>query len=133
MIKSKMLEQLLRYMLVGGAATIVDLSFFGMLIYFFSFNYIIAAILGACLGVYINFLLCDAFVFKRGNISFRDALTRHYIASSGGIIINLMLFRFWERSIISGQPILGRLFAAALTFVLNFFVFRRFSFLNKAN
>lgn len=128
MVKSKTLEQLLRYMLVGGAATLVDLSLFSVLIYIYSIHYNLAICAGFFLGVFVNFMLCNAFVFSLGKISFKNALMRHYIASLAGFLINFTLFQFWQEAVISTRPILGRIVVAALTFVFNFFAFRRFSF-----
>ncbi len=127
--KSKTVEQLLRYMLVGGAATLIDLSLFSILIYIYSMHYNIAIVAGFFVGVFVNFMLCNAFVFSRGKISFRNALARHYAASMAGFVINFTLFQFWQEAVVSDRPVLGRIVVAALTFVFNFFAFKRFSFL----
>ena len=133
MSKKKTLAQLLRYMVAGGAATCADISLFTILIYNYNIHYNFAMILGFCIGTLINFILCNLFVFKRSSISVYHALVRHYMASFAGFMLNFSLFQLWQIASDSSHPVFGRIVVAALTFVFNFFAFKKFSFIDRSS
>ena len=130
--KKKTLLQLLRYMVVGGAATCADISLFYFLIYHYGIHYNLSMIFGFCIGTLVNFILCNWFVFNRSTISIYNALIRHYMASFAGFMINFTLFQLWQFASNSANPVMGRIVVAALTFTFNFFAFKKFSFLDKS-
>jgi len=57
--------QLLRYLIVGGIAFIVDFSVLYLLVSFLGFNYLFAAAISFITGLVVNYLLSISWVFNR--------------------------------------------------------------------
>lgn len=57
--------QLLRYLVVGGIAFIVDFSILYLLVNFLGINYLIAAAISFITGLFVNYLLSISWVFNR--------------------------------------------------------------------
>ena len=57
--------QLLRYLIVGGIAFIVDFSILYLLVNFLGHNYLIAAAISFMTGLFVNYLLSISWVFNR--------------------------------------------------------------------
>ena len=127
-LKNIFTSELLLYMLVGGIATLIDTSIFGMLVYYFFYDYRYAMIYAFIVGVFINFILCDAYIFDRGDNSFINACLRHYGANLTGLALNqlgmIILVTFFHFQ----HLILGRMIVAACTFIINFLLIKWFVF-----
>ena len=121
-------NQLTRYMLVGGAATALDMVVFAGVTYGLDYDYRLALCAGFVVGVFLNFCLCDRYIFNRTDCSFMRACARHYGASVTGLALNqlgmTLLISWFNCSWLIG----ARLIVATFTFVCNFSLIRRFVF-----
>ncbi|MCL4361610.1 GtrA family protein [Candidatus Dependentiae bacterium] len=132
MLRNIFSDQFIKYMFVGGAATLVDLSIFQSLISFCNINCNYAYLSGFLVSVFINFVLCYRLVFINEKVNFFHALIKHYLASSTGMILNFVLFQFWI-SFIFQTPLFAKISASTITFACNFLMFKWFSFYTKNN
>ena len=121
---------LIKYMCVGAFATLIDMGLFWLLIYYGGFHYSYALCMSFSVGIFVNFICCDLFIFKREQPFWRACL-KHYGASTTGFVINqcglliaVFLFKCHRLTTV-------RLIMAALTFLLNFFLIKKFAFGEK--
>ncbi len=122
--------QFLRYAIVGGTATLIDIATFYYFINNFALGIHIPFILGFLFGVLANFILCAIFIFETKKINMPAALLRHYVASSFGATLNWVLYQVIVYLFQSGL-IIARCAACAITFGLNFLMFKYFTFKQK--
>jgi len=127
-IKKILNTQLILYMLVGAAATGVDTALFALLIYYYAFDYRLALMIAFSIGVLINFILCDMYIFDRGSRSFFFACMRHYGASLTGLFLNQIGMIILVSGFKMNYLILGRIIVATCTFFVNFLLIKKFVF-----
>lgn len=120
--------QLLQYMLIGGVSTGLDVTIFTCLIYYYLFTYVLALSCAFITGVFVNFILCDIFVFNRTNHSFIASCLRHYGANLTGFVLNqlgmIILISFLNISCV----VIARIIVATCTFIINFTLIKYFVF-----
>lgn len=120
---------ILRYMVVGASATVIDLAVFSLTIYQLQWDFRIAITGGFIAGVFINFILCDRFIFKR-TTTWWHACSKHYLASLGGLLLN-QLGMIALLSIFGHTHLVGkRLAVSAFTFLVNFLLIKTVVFKN---
>lgn len=79
--------QFLRYIFVGGAATIVDMGSLYILTSIMGLNYLISAAIAFILGVATNYLLCIAWIFEStGRV--KKEIILFVVIGVGGLILN---------------------------------------------
>ena len=118
---------LLLYMAVGGIATLLDTMILVLLVRLTGCDYRIASLLGCVVGIFINFVLCDYFIFDR-QTSFAKACAKHYIASSFGLVLNQIGMIILISGLACKNLILARLIVATCTFLANYFLIKTFVF-----
>lgn len=122
-------KHLLKYMIVGGIATIVDITIFKQLVSMLHIDYRVALVGGFTGGVFINFILCNAFIFERTS-SFWHACFKHYCASFGGLVLNQLGMILLISGLQFPHLVLSRIIVATATFVINFWLIKTFTFNN---
>lgn len=119
--------RLFRYMCVGATATLVDAAIFALFVYYYNYTYSVALGGGFVVGVLVNFLLCDKYIFDRTG-SIWQAGAKHYAASFTGFCLNqvgmLILISGFEFK----QLLIARIVVAGCTFIINFVLIQRFVF-----
>ncbi len=124
--------QFFRYFFVGGAAAIGDTFFVVLFSTGFQFHYLIATVFGFCIGVTINYLLSNLWVFSREMKSiskvqhFRDISTFVFIGIVGLIMTMILMWLFHEHMGLS--IIVAKLLSLVVVFwnflARKYFVFR---------
>lgn len=79
--------QLLRYIFVGGAATVVDMGSLYIFTSIIGLNYLISAAIAFILGVTANYLLCVAWIFESTGRVKREIIL-FLVIGVGGLILN---------------------------------------------
>ncbi len=130
--RENILNQLLRYAVVGGIAAIVDIGSFTIFSNHFGINYNIAVFISFSLGTLTNFLICNAFVFKRNSIPVWLVCIRHYVASFGGLLINLLVMMFIVEILNFKYLLYAKIIATGSAFLCNFLLIKFFAFNNPA-
>lgn len=124
-------KELVRYMIVGGIATLIDALIFLGLTQFLLLPLYPAFFISFSLGVIVNFTLCRSYVFKQKPLSLWRSVLRHYSASLSGFFMQLSLL-FCLISIFKfPYPVIARIAVAGCTFILNFLIIKRFVFGHK--
>jgi len=79
--------QFLRYIFVGGAATVVDMGSLYIFTSIIGLNYLISAAIAFILGVTTNYLLCIAWIFESTGKVKREIIL-FVVIGVGGLILN---------------------------------------------
>jgi len=79
--------QFLRYIFVGGVATIVDMGSLYIFTSIIGLNYLISAAIAFILGVTTNYLLCVAWIFESTGRVKREIIL-FAVIGIGGLILN---------------------------------------------
>jgi putative flippase GtrA len=122
------IPQIVKYILVGAIATAVDMGLFWLLIEYGSMHYSYALFIGFIVGAFINFYLCNLFIFNRGEQSFWHACLKQYGASATGLFLNqlgLFIAVSWFNC---HRLLLARIIITACTFMINFLLVKYFVF-----
>jgi putative flippase GtrA len=112
----------IRYIISGGTAAVVNLGVFALLVRFAPIAPIISSVCASCVAFWTSFLLQKFFTFKDGApISFRQLSTFLLI-----FLCNLVLTTslFWVFSHISDISIIDQFCAISITAVFSFFTYR---------
>ncbi len=120
-------KQLLSYMLVGAVATTIDTLLFGVFVTHYSLDYRLSLLCSFCVSVFVNFLLCDYFIFTR-TLPFWQSCARHYTVRSGGLVLNqccmIILVTLFKKQ----HLVACRIVVSACTFIVNFLLVKLLSF-----
>lgn len=120
-------KQLVKYMLVSTTTFCLDLVLFNFLMYALLFDYRLALLISFTWSIFINFLLCDKFVFHR-TLPIKWALMRHYIAHSSSFTLQMSLLTVFVSFFHMSNLTLLRIAIASCTFLLNFFIGKKITF-----
>lgn len=121
-------EQFFRYFIVGGLATIVHWTLFGVLHRGFSFHPVAATSIGFAFGLFVNYLMSIRVVFSRRNVSNRW-LERALFAGIALIGLGLNSGIVWIGIETAGLlPEIAQVIATAITFGWNFLSKKLFLF-----
>jgi len=113
-------DKLYKYILVGGSAAIVDISFFLLLNKFLTTHYLVNASISFLIATLVNYILCVKFVFnsKQQYSTHTEILFIYLISAIGLFIHHTLLFSGFE---LLGLPmIIAKLFAMGIAFIWNF-------------
>ena len=124
-------QQLLSYGFVGGAAASLDISCLFFLSQGLGVDYRLANVFSFTLGTFVNFLMCNFFIFEKRAVSFGRACLRHYFSSIGGFIVNqTALILLVELAFGAGALglLVSKLLATGCSFVANFIMIRFYAF-----
>ncbi|MGD9591130.1 MAG: GtrA family protein [Candidatus Berkiella sp.] len=120
--------KLYQYIVVGGIAAIVDISLFLTLRQYIALHYLILATMSFFVATFVNYLLCNHFVFKQKQArssQARFALT-YFVSGVGLIIHHSCLFFAFE--LLALPIVLSKLFAMGIAFGWNFLSRKHFVF-----
>ncbi|MEM9945851.1 MAG: GtrA family protein [Cyanobacteria bacterium P01_D01_bin.36] len=113
-------NQLFRYLFVGGAAMIVDVSMFAVFSKVFLIDYRVAVVLGFACGVATNFSLCNWIVF-RGKLSpLWLVFARHCAASLYALLANEIVMISLVEFLSFKNLILAKIISSGVAFIFNF-------------
>ena len=125
------LAQLVSYGLVGGTAALVDISCL-LFLNSLGIDYRLANFFSFTVGTFINFLLCNFFIFEKQSLSFVRACVRHYFSSIGGFLVNQTVLILLVELVFGTEGLLlGKLMATCCSFVFNFTMLRLYAFNSK--
>lgn len=112
--------QLLRYVLVGGGAFLVDFGTLGLLHHLLGLHYLLAAAAGFSLGLLVNYAISVRWVFSvRRAGDRRVELLVYALVGVVGLLLNHLVI--WGLSGgLSLEPLLAKLVSAALVLAWNF-------------
>jgi putative flippase GtrA len=120
--------QLFRYGIAGSIAAIVDVGSFFFFITYLSIYYPIAIVFSFSLGTFVNFLICNSYIFDRGNLPFGRAFLRHYFSGLGGLLTNeLLMFSLIDIVHFPGM-LAAKIIATICAFFVNFTLIRFYAF-----
>ena len=120
-------KQLVKYILVSTTTFCLDLALFNFFIYWLSFDYRLALLISFTWSIFVNFLLCDRFVFHR-TLPMQSALMRHYIAYSSSFALQMSLLTVLVSLFNMTNLTLARICISSCTFLLNFFIGKKITF-----
>jgi len=120
--------QLLRYVLAGGIASVVDIGSFAIFATLLGIDYRIAVILSFTLGLSTNFTLSNTFVFQRKTLSLRVVYLRQYMSGLAGLAVNEVVMIALVEGLGMENLILGKVVATGCAFFVNFFLVKNFAF-----
>ncbi|HLC38913.1 MAG TPA: GtrA family protein [Patescibacteria group bacterium] len=130
MVKMIMSKQFLKYIMVGGLATLLDFIFLYILVEFVHLHYLLAAIISIVVIVWISFSLNKFWTFANSEKKYFQQFIKYIISHSVGLAINLLIlaslvqfFHLWY--------LFAKIFATFAAAVTNFWLVKRFIFLAK--
>lgn len=118
---SRFFMQLIRYFIVGGLATLIDITIFTILYKVFAFHYFwVAQPAGFIAGLATNYLLSIYVVFTNRNLANRnhERLIFFSTAFIGFLLNSLLLYWFVENT--SLNEFVSKILAVLITFSWNF-------------
>lgn len=127
----KLFTQLLSYGFVGGSAASIDITCLWLLVHYMDLDYRLANFFSFTVGTFINFLLCNFFIFEKRALSFARACARHYFSSVGGLIVNMTVLILLAELVLGDEGLalfLSKLAATGCSFVFNFTMIRFYAF-----
>lgn len=127
---SSVVQQLFKYVVVGGLAFIVDYTTLFIITQFIGLHYLLAATIGFLLGLVINYLLCIGWIFDQRTIeNTKLEFTVFTLIGFAGLGLNngiMFVAADWGGI----HYLLAKLLAAAFVLIFNFLLRRHFLFLN---
>ena len=120
LIKSKLFRQFVQYLLVGGAAFVIDFSTLYLLTSHAGMHYLASATVGFLLGLLTNYVLCIWWIFDFRAVENRlhEFVIFAVIGGAGLVLNNLLLFGLTEWA--GTHYLLSKVVAAALILIFNF-------------
>tara|TARA_Y100000031_G_C8148143_1_gene351008 strand:+ start:66 stop:509 length:444 start_codon:yes stop_codon:yes gene_type:complete len=127
---NKTIFQLIRYTCVGGIAFLFDFGTLFILTYFFSFHYLLSAVIGFTLGLSINYVLSIWWVFS--NSTFKNRRVEFLFFTIIGIIgLGLNELSIWSfTDLLHLHYLVSKLYATIIVYLWNFFA-RKYLLFNK--
>jgi len=119
-IKSEFFSQAVKYFMVGGFCTVIDLSMLFIFTHFLKINYLTSSIISFMSGAVINYYLCTFWIFKIRVIEKRYHEFIYYLIITGvGLGINTLII--WGVTEFIGLYFMfSKLFAIVVTYWWNF-------------
>ena len=124
---------LFRYCIAGGIAAIIDIGSFYFFVTYLSIYYPLSIFISFSLGTFVNFLICNFFIFDRGHISFERTFLRHYLSSLGGLATNeLVMFSLIDIIHFQGM-LVAKIISTVSAFFVNFLLIKFYVFNSKVS
>jgi putative flippase GtrA len=119
---------ILKYLIVGTIAAIIDFSVFGLLVYFADLTWYWAACVSFLLATLANYLLVISFVFDSG-VRFKQSheVTLVFLVSLIGLVVNQIIL-YAAIAYLSSNLLIAKLIATGGMFFWNYFSRSRFIF-----
>lgn len=129
----KLIEQILKFAVVGGISFVVDFVVYGVSCNVLGIHYIIAGVLGFVISVIVNYLLSMKFVFKsKDDMSKGSEFVIFVILSLIGMVLNSVIlfvcidliytYWMWLQNLIDIElmNLVAKIVATAIVMVYNF-------------
>lgn len=118
--KKKTRTEALKYLIVGGTCTVVDIGLLYLLTTYVGIYYIISATISFTAGVTLNYFLCTWWIFEKSKIKNRGVeIMLYFIISIMGLLINVT--GIWLLTgILSLHYLLSKFLATGVTLIWNF-------------
>jgi putative flippase GtrA len=111
---------LVKYVAVGGAATVVDFAIFGLFANWLEFNYLLVGSLGFVFATGFNYLLCVKYVYQSGQrFSARGELLGVYLVSGVGLTLHVTIL-YTAHEFFDMHLMLSKVVATGMVFFWNF-------------
>lgn len=119
-IKNETFKQAVKYFMVGGFCTVLDLTLLFILTNFLGLNYIISSIISFMLFTVLNYFLCIFWIFKIRSVKNHYHEFIYYLIITGVALgINtLLIWGFTE--VLGFYFMFSKVFAVAATYCWNF-------------
>lgn len=118
--KSNLLQEIMKYVLVGGGCTIVDFALLYCMVEYASLPYIFASVISFSVGVILNYYLCSIWIFRVHKVKDkRVEFVLYAIISLFGLAINTGVIYLLTDGL-HIYYLISKLLAAVFTFVWNF-------------
>jgi putative flippase GtrA len=111
--------QLIKYVGVGGTAALVEWLSFALLIGPAHFHYLLAVTVSFITATAVNYVLSASFVFVRGRHPTHKEIILLYLASTIGLLMNLLLMLFFV-GFLSIPAMPAKIAATGVVFFWNF-------------
>ena len=121
LLQRKQIQDLFNYLLVGGIATIVEWTGFGILTNLIHIQYLLSTVLAFVLSTFANWLFGRLLVFKVSNGSLWRELASIYLASAVGLLLNLLIM-FVLVQAFNFDKMLAKIVATVIVFAYNYLV-----------
>lgn len=119
-------QQILHYFIMAGViVTIEFLSYTFML--WLGMNYLIAVPFSMAIGIFLNWIGCRVFIFKKGRHAPSKEFILVLIVSLIGVGFQLVVV-YVVASLLGLSPILGKAIAIVVTFFWNYWARKRYIF-----
>ncbi len=117
----KTLVQLLRYVLVGGLAFVIDYGSLFILTDYFEINYLISAAIAFVMGLLVNYVLSTIWVFTDSRLSNKMAeFSVFAIIGLVGLVLNEVIMYICS-DILNIHYMVSKLCSTGMVFFWNFF------------
>lgn len=118
-MNDKLVKQIMKFVLIGGTAFLIDFSIYCLLTEWLSIHYLIAATISFIISLIFNYFYSIYWVFEVGKKQTAKELTLFIILSVIGLGINqIMLYLLVEWMMI--HHILAKIIATFVVMVYNF-------------
>ena len=121
----------IKYIISGGTAAVVDLSFLALFVDVFKINYLISAIFAFLIAFSVSFLLQKFWTFQdKGMDDVHKQASIYFIVSATNLGINtLLMYLFVDHFHI--HYFLSQILASGLLAISSYFIYSRFIFKNN--
>ena len=119
-----------KYIIAGGTAAFVDLSFLVFFKELFGFHYLLAAVFAFIIAFCVSFILQKFWTFSDGRMEgvHRQAAVYLMIALANLFMNTLLMYLFVD--VVHVWYLFSQIMAAGLIALVSFFIYRRFVFKN---
>lgn len=125
-LKNETFNQAIKYFVVGGLCTIIDISLLFILTNFLGLNYVISSMISFMSGAILNYYLCTLWIFKVRVIENRYREFTYYLIITGVALgINTLLIWGFTESL-GLYFIYSKIFATVFTYCWNFWARKYF-------
>lgn len=121
----------IKYIISGGTAAVVDLSFLALFVDVFKINYLISAIFAFLIAFSVSFLLQKFWTFQdKGMEGVHRQASIYFIVSATNLGINtLLMYLFVDHFHV--HYFLSQILASGLLAISSYFIYSRFIFKNN--
>lgn len=118
MMSKDLIKQILRFLVVGGTATVIDYSIFAILTQFLNIHYLVAQVISFTISLMFNYVASTKWVFN-ANKQNKKQIIIFVVLSVIGLGINSLLL-FIGVDLMSIHELIAKLFATAIVMIYNF-------------
>jgi len=123
MPRSSLMGQIVRYLVTGGLAFVVDFGLYALCLYKFEWHYLLANLVGLVAGLVINYIMSVAWVFSECKRVLEDKKTAEFsvfaIVGFLGVGINELLMLLMVGRL-EWNEMISKMAAAVLVLMWNF-------------